>query len=101
MDEALQPGGTGDADVDRQAVAGPPQPAVPVDDRPRVETELGDDVEIRVGSRLEGVLFAQGREDRLVADRVVALRVAGDADRADAVAVEQPDRKSTRLNSSH
>ena len=65
------------------------QPRHVIEDRARVETELGDDLDRKPGRLGRRDLFRERLEQRVVADVRMAFRIAGDADRANAAAAEQ------------
>ena len=65
------------------------QPRHVIEDRARIETELGDDLDRKPGRLGRRDLFRKRLEQRVVADLRMAFRIAGDAERANAAAAEQ------------
>ena len=81
-------GDAGQADADGQRVAHRPQPPLPRHDRLGRERELGDQVHVEAAVAGDAVLRGQRPRQHVVGDVGMPLRVARDADAADARLLE-------------
>ena len=99
VDQGLEGGKAGHADVDRQLVARLAQGLVPGDDRRGLEAELGGDVDLGVAALGKAVLPGDRLGQRGLRDIRAALGMAGDADAGDAVLSKRPVSSSSMEDS--